>query len=50
VDRSTRFTVGEVTRHLLTNAAVVRAFLPVDVAVEGSEGEAGAVRVAPAGP
>jgi RNA 3'-terminal phosphate cyclase (ATP) len=47
VDRSTRFTVGEVTRHLLTNAEVVRTFLEVDVGIRGAEGSEGEVLVAP---
>jgi RNA 3'-terminal phosphate cyclase (ATP) len=47
VDRSTLFTVGEVTGHLLTNAEVVRRFLPVDVDVEGAEGGEGTVTVRP---
>ena len=49
VDRATRFTVGEVTRHLLTNAQVVRTFLPVEVEVSGAEGGEGAVVVRPRG-
>ena len=49
VDRSTRFTVGEVTRHLLTNAGIVRTFLPVEVVVDGVEGGEGEVRVRPLG-
>jgi len=47
VDLSTRFTVGEVTRHLLTNAGVVRSFLPVEVLVDGAEGGEGTVSVRP---
>jgi RNA 3'-terminal phosphate cyclase (ATP) len=47
VDRVTRFSVGEVTRHLLTNAEVIRAFLPVEVVIEGERGGEGTVRVAP---
>ncbi len=49
VDRSTRFTVGEITRHLLTNAGIVRTFLPVEVVVDGVEGGEGEVRVRPLG-
>jgi RNA 3'-terminal phosphate cyclase (ATP) len=49
VDLSTTFTVGEVTRHLLTNAGVVRTFLPVEVEVDGVEGGEGEVRVRPRG-
>jgi RNA 3'-terminal phosphate cyclase (ATP) len=47
VDRTTRFTVGEVTRHLLTNVEVVRRFLPVEVEVAGAEGGEGTVEVRP---
>jgi len=36
-----------VTRHLTTNAQVVRAFLPVEVAVTGDEGGEGTVAVGP---
>jgi RNA 3'-terminal phosphate cyclase len=39
--------VGEVTRHLLTNAEVVRAFLDVAVEIRGAEGSEGEVRVSP---
>lgn len=35
------------TRHLLTNAEVIRAFLPVRIEVEGQEGEPGRVAVEP---
>ena len=45
----TLFTVSEVTRHLTTNAEVVRAFLPVDVVVTGDEGGEGTVEVGPPG-
>jgi RNA 3'-terminal phosphate cyclase (ATP) len=50
VDLSTRFTVGEVTRHLVTNAQVIRQFLPVEVDVEGAEGGEGTVTVRPTRP
>jgi RNA 3'-terminal phosphate cyclase (ATP) len=49
VASSTFFTVSEVTRHLTTNAEVVRAFLPVDVVVTGDEGGEGTVEVGPPG-
>jgi RNA 3'-terminal phosphate cyclase (ATP) len=49
VASSTLFTVSEVTRHLTTNAAVVRAFLPVEVVVTGDEGGEGTVEVGPLG-
>lgn len=42
------FTTARVTRHLTTNAAVIRRFLPgAAVEVEGAEGEPGRVRVVP---
>jgi len=45
---ATRYTVAAVTGHLTTSAEVIRRFLPVEVAVEGRDGEEGAVRVQPA--
>jgi RNA 3'-terminal phosphate cyclase (ATP) len=44
---SVRYSVSEVTLHLLTNAEVVGRFLDVDVTVEGRVGEEGEVSVAP---
>ena len=44
-----RYSTERVTRHLLTNAATIRRFLDVDVAIFGREGEPGEVRVVPAG-
>ena len=38
---------SEVTLHLLTNADVIRCFLPVAIAVSGVVGEPGTVRVVP---
>lgn len=46
---ATRYTVAEVTQHLLTTIAVVKRFLEVEVAVFGREGEEGEVRVEPPG-
>ena len=46
---ATRYTVSEVTQHLLTNADVVKRFLDVEVAVFGKVGEEGEVRVEPPG-
>jgi len=43
----TRFTVCEVTKHLTTNAEVVRRFLPVHIEIAGREGEEGEVQVRP---
>jgi RNA 3'-terminal phosphate cyclase (ATP) len=45
----TRYTTSAVTKHLLTNAEVVKRFLDVDVAVLGREEEEGEVRVQPPG-
>ncbi len=44
-----RFTAAEITRHLTTNAATIRRFLSVDIAIFGREGEPGDVRVVPEG-
>jgi RNA 3'-terminal phosphate cyclase (ATP) len=46
---ATRYTVAAVTKHLATNAAVVRRFLDVDLTVVGREDEEGEVRVQPRG-
>ena len=42
------FTTSAVTQHLLTNAQVIRAFLPVEIAVDGGLGKAARVSLAPA--
>jgi RNA 3'-terminal phosphate cyclase (ATP) len=46
---ATRFTVSEVTGHLLAAAAVIPRFLAVDLAVVGRPGQPGEVRVQPPG-
>jgi RNA 3'-terminal phosphate cyclase (ATP) len=46
---STRYSVAAVTKHLTTNAAVVRRFLDVEVAITGAEEEEGEVSVHPPG-
>lgn len=46
---STRYTVAAVTKHLTTNAAVIRRFLDVEVAISGREEEEGEVVVRPPG-
>jgi len=38
---------SKVTNHLLTNAEVLRAFLPVEIEIDGELGEPGYVRVQP---
>ncbi len=45
----TQYSVCAVTKHLTTNADVVRRFLPVEIDVSGREGEEGVVVVRPAG-
>jgi len=45
--RPSALRTGEVSSHLLTNAAVIGAFLPVRISVAGSAGEAGLVRIQP---
>jgi RNA 3'-terminal phosphate cyclase (ATP) len=42
------FTTSAVTGHLLTNADVIRAFLPASIEIDGAAGEPGTVRVTPA--
>jgi RNA 3'-terminal phosphate cyclase (ATP) len=37
--------VSEVTRHLTTNAAVIRMFLDREITIEGEEGSTGVVKV-----
>jgi RNA 3'-terminal phosphate cyclase (ATP) len=46
---ATRFTVAAITKHLTTNAEVIRRFLDVEVSVLGREEEEGEVRVQPPG-
>jgi RNA 3'-terminal phosphate cyclase (ATP) len=41
------FHTSQVTKHLVTNAEVIRAFLPVDINISGEIGEPGIVRVVP---
>ena len=45
----TRFTVAAVTKHLITNAAIIRRFLDVEVTISGREEEEGEIRVQPPG-
>jgi RNA 3'-terminal phosphate cyclase (ATP) len=40
------YTVAEMTRHLLTNVAVIRRFLDRDIVCEGEKGKPGRVRIA----
>ncbi len=41
---------ARVTEHLLTNAQVVKQFLPVKIEIEGETGEAGTIHIAGLGP
>jgi RNA 3'-terminal phosphate cyclase (ATP) len=45
-----RFRTSRVTRHLLTQAALIPMFLPAQVSVEGGEGQPGTVSISPSGP
>jgi len=40
---------AEVTSHLLTNAEVIRQFLPVEISISGTPGGPGTIRLVPAG-
>ncbi len=44
---ASEFRTPKVTQHLVTNAAVLRAFLPVGVEIRGAVGEQGTVRIRP---
>ncbi len=46
---TTRYTVAAVTKHLTTNAEIVRRFLDVEITIDGREDEEGEVRVQPPG-
>ncbi len=46
---ATRFTVSAVTKHLTTNADVIRRFLDVELSILGKEEEEGEVRIQPPG-
>ncbi len=46
---TTRYTVAAVTKHLVTNASVIRRFLDVELTIVGREDEEGEVRVQPPG-
>jgi RNA 3'-terminal phosphate cyclase (ATP) len=41
------FVTSSATRHLLTNAGVIRMFLPVSIAIDGMPGEPARVRIEP---
>ncbi len=42
---TSRYRTARVSRHLLTNAAVIQAFLPIRVEIEGKEGQPGKVTI-----
>jgi RNA 3'-terminal phosphate cyclase (ATP) len=44
---SSKFHTSKVTRHLITNAEVIRAFLPVEIKISGEIGQPGIVEVVP---
>jgi RNA 3'-terminal phosphate cyclase (ATP) len=38
---------SQITQHTLTNAEVIRAFLPIDIRIEGELGQPGLIRIIP---
>ena len=44
-DGDSEYHVSEVTRHLITNAAVIQLFLDRKIAIDGEQGATGVVRV-----
>ena len=42
-----RLVTDKITQHLLTNAAVIQEFLPVDIQIQGEEGQPGEVAISP---
>ena len=44
---NSEFRTSEVTQHLITNAQVIQAFLPVEIDIQGPIGEAAIVKVIP---
>lgn len=47
-DSPSELRVNQVTNHLLTNAAVVKAFLPAQISITGELGQPGLVQILPA--
>jgi RNA 3'-phosphate cyclase len=45
VEGESQFYTCQVTSHLLTNAEIIRAFLPVEIDIQGKQGSPGLVRV-----
>ncbi|MBC8496972.1 MAG: RNA 3'-terminal phosphate cyclase [Chloroflexi bacterium] len=46
-DGQSTLRTSKVTQHLLTNAEVIRAFLPVEIKIDGQPGEPGMIEVLP---
>lgn len=44
-DNASRFTASKVSRHLLTNAEVIRLFLPVEIEIHEQSGKAALVKI-----
>lgn len=49
VDGNSQFRTNRITQHLLTNAHVIKHFLPVDIMIEGEVGQPGLVTLKGAG-
>jgi RNA 3'-terminal phosphate cyclase (ATP) len=47
IDKASTLRTSEVTHHLLTNAEVIRYFVPVNIAIDGTLGEAAMVSLRP---
>jgi RNA 3'-terminal phosphate cyclase (ATP) len=45
--QESRFTTSRVSQHLLTNAWVIKKFIPVEIVVKGAMGEKGVVHIRP---
>ena len=46
-ESASEFNTCRITNHLLTNIEVIKAFLPVEIKINGSIGEPGAIIVNP---
>jgi len=42
-----KFSTSKITKHLLTNADIIKLFLPVDINIEGEIGEPGLISITP---
>lgn len=45
VEGTSRIRTAEITSHLLTNAGIIREFLPVQITIDGSLGQSGTVQI-----